>query len=183
MSIQAQAGPIVVFGQAQLDNNPDLAPSMFWGGVALLDPRTPFTFIPGESQAAQDFAWLGTDNITTLSIVPYTANAAAIAPSAASATTNVALVTASSATTGVYLSPSITRSDTGVVDTGVGGAGIVAIDAYVSIAGVSIANGVMTLSAAGTAPVTPGLQLLTTTGAASGAPLAGAVVQAQLTGT
>lgn len=184
MALSGHSGPMVVFGQSPMDNNPAMSPSMFWGGLATLDSRPPFTFMPGESASSIDYGWLGVDNITTLAITPYTASATAIATGVASPTTNVPLVNASSAVTGVYLSPGVTRSDTGVLDTGVNGAGVVCIDAYNSIAGVTIAAGVMTVAGAATQPISPGQQLLTSTGAVTaGGPLAGAVVTAQLTGT
>lgn len=158
------SGPLVVYGQTPAgigptpDYNPDLAPSMFWGGVATLDPRPPFTFIPGEAQVAQDFAFLGADNITTLSVVPYTKAAGAIVASANPASATLALVSASSATTGVYITPGIIRSDTGAVDTN-GGAGLVALDSYVSVTG-SITGGVLTVTTNNGMPLTPGMALV-----------------------
>ena len=88
---------------------------------------------------------------------------------------------ANSATTGVYITPSITRADTGTVDTGVGGAGLVALDAYTSVTA-SITNGVMTVTANSAAPITTGMTLITVGGALSSGSVAGTQVLSQLTG-
>lgn len=188
MAAAGFSGPIIVFGQNPypgLEYNPDLAPSMFWGGVGILDPRLAFTFLPGEAQTAQDFFWAGADSITTLSIVPYTKAVAAISASANATTAALTLVSASSATTGVYITPGITRSDTGVYDTGVGGLGLVAIDAYASVTASIAAGGILTVTANSGMPLTPGMVLLTTSGTLTGlTTLQGANVQivSQLTG-
>lgn len=181
MAITAFSGPLVVFGQNpySAEYNPDLGTSLFWGGIGLLDPRPIYTYLPGEAQAAPDFGWLGTDDITTLSIVPYTKAAGAIVASANPTSATLALVSANSATTGVYITPSITRSDTGVVDTN-GGAGLVALDAYTS-ATASFANGVMTVTANSAMPITPGMVVLTGGTVTSGT-LAGTIITGQLTG-
>jgi len=143
MSITAFSGPLVVFGQspyAGSEYNPDLGSSLFWGGTALLDPRLPFTYVAGEAQSAPDYGWYGVDNVTTLNVVPYTLSATAIAAAATTvAGTPMTLVSAASTTTGVAIIPSITRSDTGVVDTN-GGAGLVGLDSYTSVSGY-ISNG------------------------------------------
>jgi len=181
MAITAFSGPLVVFGQNpySAEYNPDLGTSLFWGGIGLLDPRPIYTYLPGEAQAEPDFGWLGTDDITTLSIVPYTKAAGAIVASANPTSATLALVSANSATTGVYITPSITRSDTGVVDTN-GGAGLVALDAYTS-ATASFANGVMTVTANSAMPITPGMVVLTGGTVTSGT-LAGTIITGQLTG-
>ena len=169
MSISALSGPLVVFGQSpfpSLEYNPDLGSSLFWGGVAVLDPRQPFTYLPGEAESQPDCGWLGVDNITTLSIAPYTKAVGAISSAGSttgSATYTLPLVSANSATTGVYITTNFTRSDTGVLDTGVAGAGLVALDAYVSCTA-SFSNGVMTVAANSGMPITPGMVILSTAG-------------------
>ena len=181
MSVSALSGPIIVFGQNPVgaEYNSDLGPSMFWGGAGILDPRTPYTYIPGETQSAPDYAWLGFDNITTLSIVPYTKAAGAIVASANPASATLTLVSANSATTGVYITPSIARADTGVADTN-GGAGLVALDAYTSVTA-SITAGVMTVTANSNMPITPGMVILTAAGTLSAGVVAGTIVTGQLT--
>jgi len=176
MAVTAFSGPAVVFGQSPYpgaEYNPDLAPSLFWGGPAILDPRLPFTYIPGEAQSAPDFAWAGSDNITALNVVPYTATSGAVVASANPTSATLTLVSSSSTTSGVYITPSVTRSDTGVLDTN-GGAGLVALDAYASVTA-SFSNGVMTVTAVTGMPIGPGMVVV------SPAAAAGAVVIGQLT--
>lgn len=181
MAITALSGPLVVFGQspyAGAEYNPDLGSSLFWGGTAILDPRLPFTYLPGEAQAAPDFGWYGVDNVTTLSVVPYTLAAAAIAASAATVGgTAMTLVSAASTTTGVAIIPSITRSDTGVADTN-GGAGLVGLDSYASVSGY-ISSGVsgtagntLIVSTAGNGPLLIGMTI-SGTGIATGTTITG----------
>ena len=108
MSNTAFSGPMIVFGQnpsSPSDYNPDIGgSSLFYAGAGFLDPRLTYTYLPGESQSALDFGWLGFDNITTLSAVPYSAAAAAIVASANPTSATLSLVTTSSSTTGVYYS-------------------------------------------------------------------------------
>lgn len=183
MAISAFSGPVISFGQNPntQEYNPDLATSMFWGGVAILDPRPLYTYLPGESQASPDFGWLGSGQVTTLTAVPYTKAAGAIVASANPASATLTLVSANSATTGVYITPQIVRADTGAVDTGVAGAGLVALDAYVSCTA-SFSNGVMTVTANSGMPITPGMVVLTTGGTVSSGTAAGTVITSQLTG-
>ena len=120
MSITAFSGPVVVFGQnpsSFSDYNPDLGSSLFYAGGGILDPRTPFTYFPGESQAAPDFGWYGFSDIVSFTGVPYTNAAAAIVASANPTSATLSLVTTNSATTGVYYSSVFTRSDTGATAT------------------------------------------------------------------
>lgn len=184
MAISGISGPLIVFGQSPfpaIEYNPDLGPSMFWGGVAILDPRTPYTYFPGESYTQVDYGWLGIDNITTLSVVPYTKAVAAISASANATSATLTLVTANSSTTGVYVTPSVTRADTGVIDTGVNGAGLIALDAYTSVTA-SVTNGVMTITANSAMPVSNGMVLLSSTGTTSSGAIAGTSIVSQLTG-
>jgi hypothetical protein len=184
MAITGLSGPLIVFGQSPIpaiEYNPDLGPSMFWGGAGILDPRTPYTYFPGENYNQTDYAWLGFDNITTLSIVPYTKATSAVVASANPTSATLSLVSANSSTTGVYITPSITRADTGVVDTGVNGAGLVALDAYTSVTA-SITNGVMTITANSAMPVSNGMVLLSSSGTASSGSIAGTYIVSQLTG-
>ena len=179
MAITALSGPIISFGQSPIpgmEYNPDLGPSAFWGGVSLLDPRLPFTYLAGEAQTAQDYAWLGADSITTQNIVPYTKAAGAIVASANPASATLTLVSASSATTGVFITNSFTRSDTGALDAGP----LVALDAYTSVTG-SITGGVLTVTANSAMPITPGMVIQTAANVTAGT-AAGTIVTGQLTG-
>ena len=181
MTITAFSGPIIGFGQSPSGSeyNPDLGPSLFWGGAGLMDPRLAYAYQPGKSRSSGAFGWLGFDNITTISAVPYTKAAGAIVASANPASATLTLVSANSATTGVYITPSITRADTGALDTN-GGAGLVALDAYASCTA-SFSNGVMTITANSAIPITPGMVVLTTGGTVSQGTAAGTVITQQLT--
>ena len=76
MAITAFSGPLMIWGQVPqsgLEYNPDFGASLFNGGAGIMDPRLLYTYQPGEAQYEPDFGWLGFDNVTTLSAVPYTA--------------------------------------------------------------------------------------------------------------
>ena len=52
MADTAFSGPLIVFGQNPTqpsDYNPDLGSSLFYAGGGILDPRQPFTYLPGEA--------------------------------------------------------------------------------------------------------------------------------------
>jgi hypothetical protein len=184
MAITGLSGPLIVYGQspyAATEYNPDLGPSIFWGGAGILDPRLLYTYFPGESGSEADYGWLGFDNITTLSIVPYTKAVGAVVASANPTSGALTLVSANSATTGVYVTPSITRADTGAIDAGVNGAGILALDAYSSITA-SVSSGIMTVTANTSMPITNGMVLLSSTGSTTSGAISGAYVVSQLTG-
>ena len=182
MANSAFSGPLIVFGQnptQPADYNPDIGgSSLFYAGTGILDPRIPFTFLPGESQAAVDYGWLGVDNITTLSAVPYTASSTAIVASANPTSATLALVTSSSSTTGVYYNnTNFVRSDTGATDT------VLALDAYASVTG-SFSNGVLTITASSNQmPIGPGMVVISTSGTVSQGTALGTQVVAQLTTT
>ena len=181
MSNTAFSGPMIVFGQnpsSPSDYNPDIGgSSLFYAGAGFLDPRLTYTYLPGESQSALDFGWLGFDNITTLSAVPYSAAAAAIVASANPTSATLSLVTTSSSTTGVYYSTSFVRADTGATDT------VLALDAYASVTG-TVANGILTVTASSSQmPIGPGMVILTTSGTVSQGTALGSQIIAQLTTT
>jgi hypothetical protein len=185
MAISAMSGPLIIYGQspfAALEYNPDLGSSLFYSGAGILDPRQPFTYLPGEAESQPDVGWLGFDNITTLTAVTYTKAVGAISSAGSttgSATYTLPLVTANSATTGVYVTQSFTRSDTGVADTNTG-AGLVALDAFTSVTA-SITNGIMTVTANSAMPITPGMIIVSVGGAISLGAIAGVYVVQQLT--
>ena len=182
MANTAFSGPVIVFGQnptQPADYNPDIGgSSLFYAGTGILDPRAPFTFLPGEAQSAVDYGWLGVDNITTLSAVPYSAAAAAIVASANPTSATLSLVTSSSSTTGVYYNnTNFVRSDTGASDN------VLALDAYASVTG-TVSNGVLTVTASSSQmPIGPGMVILATTGTVSQGTALGSQIVAQLTTT
>ena len=181
MANTAFSGPVIVFGQnptVPSDYNPDIGgSSLFAAGAGFLDPRLVYTFLPGEAQSALDFGWLGFDNITTLSAVPYTAAAAAIVASANPTSATLSLVTSNSSTTGVYYSTSFVRADTNATDT------VLALDAYASVTG-TVANGILTVTTStNQMPIGPGMVILATSGTVSQGTALGSQIIAQLTTT
>lgn len=178
------SGPLIVYGQspfAGAEYNPDLGSSLVWGGIAILDPRLPFSYIPGESQSAPDIGWWGIGDVMTLAAVPYTKATGAIVASANPTGPTLTLVSANSATTGVYITTTLTRSDTGVLDTN-GGLGLVALDALTSVTA-SFSNGVMTVTANSAMPITPGMVVVSTGGSVTAGTAAGTIINSQLTAT
>ena len=184
MAITGLSGPIIVFGQSPfpaIEYNPDLGSSLFYAGAGILDPRQPFTYLPGEAESQPDVGFLGFDNVTTLTAVPYTKAAGAIVASANPTGPNLTLVSANSATTGVYVTSSFTRSDTGVLDLGVNNAGLLVLDGFTQVTA-SITNGIMTVTANAAMPITPGMVITAVGGTTSSGQAVGAVVLQQLTG-
>jgi len=181
MAETAFSGPLMVFGQsANIPNeyNPDIGgASLFYGGAGIMDPRLVYTYNPGQGQNALDFGWLGFDNITTINAVPYTKATGAIVASANATSATLTLVSASSSTTGVYITSNFVRGDTGATDAGP----LVALDAYASVTA-SFSNGVMTITANSTMPVAPGMVVISTSGTVSQGTAAGTQVMLQLTG-
>lgn len=162
MSISAFSGPVVAFGQSPYpasEYNPEIGPSLFYAGAAILDPRTPYTYVTGQDFGAATAGFLGVQDVVSLNILPYTLSKTAIAAAAATtANTAMTLVSSSSATTGIATSQSITRADTGATVTG-----LVGIDAYTSVTGY-ISNGtsgtagnILIVSTASAAPLTIGM--------------------------
>jgi hypothetical protein len=177
MSISAFSGPLVTFGQspyAGSEYNPELGPSLFYGGAGILDPRSYYTYIPGQDFGAATAGFLGVQDVVSLNIVPYTKAVAAIAAAANTvASTAMTLVSSSSATTGVAIAQSISRADTGAAVTG-----LIGIDAYTSVTGY-ISNGtsgtagnILIVSANSAGPLTIGM-VISGTGIAAGTTITG----------
>jgi hypothetical protein len=116
MTITANAGPLVTFGQnPQSDYNPDRGPSLFDQGSGLLDPRTPYTYQVGG--ASPLYGFLGSTHIPVIQAIPSALAADNIAASQTpTAGTPLTLVAASGA--GITVGVSITRADTGATVTG-----------------------------------------------------------------
>lgn len=74
MAVTAFSGPVVTFGEGAggQENNPDAGPSLFAGGVALLDTRS---YSPGQSSARAAAGWSMTSAITTIDYIPTTLGA------------------------------------------------------------------------------------------------------------
>lgn len=166
MTITANAGPFVSFGQAPFaDYNPDLGPSLFFGGQGILDMRSGYTYQPGGTSPVLGF--LGTSNILTLNSVPYTKAVAAVAAAQnAVAATPLTLVSAASATTGVSIVAEVTNQLTGVSDTN-GVAGFVGLDTFASVTA-TVAGNILTVTAVTSPVLTIGMTILTVAGAVTG---------------
>jgi hypothetical protein len=144
MSITANSGPYIAFGQNTIgtitDYNPDLGPSLFWGGVGRIDPRPNFNYIPGQASGAFT-AGFGTSDCQTISYAPYALGTAAIAAAANVVSgTAMTLVSTNSTSTGVSVSNSCTNYNTGVTVTG-----LLMVDGFASFTGV-IASSILTVS-------------------------------------
>jgi hypothetical protein len=177
MSISAFSGPLVSFGQspyAGSEYNPELGPSLFYGGGGILDPRTTYTYTPGQDFGAVTAGFLGMQDVVSLNIVPYTKSGVAIAAAAnTTAATAMTLVSSSSATTGIAVAQSIARADTNAFVTG-----LLGIDAYTSVTGY-ISNGtsgtagnILIVSANSAGPLTVGM-VISGTGIAAGTTITG----------
>ena len=173
MSITANSGPYIAFGQNTIglvtDYNPDLGPSLFWGGVARLDPRPNFNYIPGQNFGAFTGGF-GTSDTMTLNYAPYALSNTAIAAAANVVSgTAMTLVSSGSTSTGVAVGATCTNYNTGATVTG-----LLMVDGYCSFTGVVAAN-VLTVSSL-TGTMTVGMTLAGT-GVATGT-----VIANQLTG-
>jgi len=153
MSITAFSGPVVSYGQAPFaDYNPEIAPSLFWGGVGRIDPRSNFNYVPG--QAAGSFtAGFGTSDAMTLNYAPYALSTSAIAAAAnVTSGTAMTLVSTNSTSTGVSVGNTCTNFNTGAAVTG-----LLMVDGFASFTGV-IASSILTVSAL-TGTITIGMTL------------------------
>jgi hypothetical protein len=164
MSISAFSGPVISYGQNTVGNvtdyNPELGPSLFWGGVGRMDPRFPFNYEPGQS-AGSFTAGFATSDAQTLSYAPYALSTSAIAAAANVVSgTAMTLVSTNSTSTGVSVSASCINFNTGATVTG-----LLLIDGFASFTGV-VASNVLTVSSL-TGTVTIGMTL-SGTGVATG---------------
>jgi len=147
MSITAFSGPVISYGQNTIgsnpsttDYNPDLGPSLFWGGVGRIDPRPNFNYIPGQA-AGQFTAGFGTSDVQTISYAPYALGTAAIAAAANVVSgTAMTLVSTNSTSTGVSVGNTCTNYNTGAAVTG-----LLMVDGFASFTGV-IASSILTVS-------------------------------------
>lgn len=145
--ITANAGPLVSFGQAvALDYNPQMGPSLFWGGAGILDPRPQFTYTPGAQPSSGVYGFLGSSHIQTLRVPPVTLSNTIIA-AAAHTVAGTKMTLASAATTGLAVGVGIVRQDSGVAV-----ASLLELDPPYASATASIAAGstVMDVTALGT---------------------------------
>jgi hypothetical protein len=104
-------------GGLAADYNADRGPSVFDQGMALMDPRGPFAYLPGQRAGSPIYGFLGTTGIPTLSVVPSALAANNIAASQ-TPIANTALTLVSTTGAGVTVGQSIQRSDNNVTVTG-----------------------------------------------------------------
>lgn len=125
MSITAFSGPLISFGQATSgDYNPEQGPSLFWGGAGILDPRSPFTYEPGQNFGSATAGFLGTSNILALNITPAASGTATVA-ALANVTSGTPMTLVSATGDGITVGASVKNYNTGQTVTGllaVGGA-------------------------------------------------------------
>lgn len=163
MTIQAHAGPLIIFGsganQPAANSNPEAGPSLFTRGVGILDPRGFYTYQPGQDFGAPTCAFGFTTRMITLNAVPVTKSATLIA-AAQTATSGTALTLASTTTTGRAVGVTVARADTGA-----NVASLMELDPPVAQVTASIAAGstTMTVTAVGAGTgfniLTPGMTL------------------------
>ncbi len=118
MGVTAFPGNLVVFGQAsQYDYNPSDAPSMFNMGVALLDPRSFYTYNPGGAVTSGYYGWLGHSDIPVIDQVPTAISTNSVAHTQVPVSGTALTLTASN-TTNVTVGVSIVAPETGRTVTG-----------------------------------------------------------------
>ncbi len=121
MTITAFDGPLVTFPASPQtgtpsNTNPESGPSMFNHGMAILDPRYPFTYLPGQNFGKQVSGWLAVRS-QTIDQVPYTTTANNLA-GAQTATAGTAMTLRSASATGITAGVSIVNALTGATVTG-----------------------------------------------------------------
>lgn len=122
MTVVAYTGPLVTvpsnplgsIGTGSANQNPQSAPNFWLHGDALIDPRYPFTYYPGNDNAEKVYGWYASE-CQVINAVPSTLSATNIAGTQAAATT---MTLVSSTGSGITVSVSITRADTGATVTG-----------------------------------------------------------------
>lgn len=114
MTSTAWTGPLISFGAASSgDSNPERGPSIFDQGLALADPRTPFSYDPGQNFGVTVAGWLYQSAVINIAPSALAANNIALSqvPVAATALTLTA-------GTGVTGSSSVVNYNTGATVTG-----------------------------------------------------------------
>ncbi len=165
MSISAVAGPLVSFGQSTypaMEYNGEAAPSLFYNGSAILDPRQPYTFTPGQDAGQPVCGFLGSNDVITLNSTPFALSNTAIA-AAANVVNNTPMTLVSSNSlaasgTGIAVAQTISRADTGVAVTGLlaldGGT---TVSGYISNGTSGTAGNILIVSTASYAPLAIGM--------------------------
>lgn len=118
MAVSAFAGPIVSYGVMGIgiNGNPDRGPSVFDQGIALMDPRSQFTYT-GAGASPQVYGWFGGTRLQVITQVPSQLSTTNIA-AAQLAVAGTAMTLVSSSGAGITVNTSVTRGDNGVIVTG-----------------------------------------------------------------
>ena len=170
MARTSLSGPIVTFGQAPYaDYNPALGASSFWAGGGTLDPRSQFTYIPGQRAGQGWYLWQGTHKIRALAAPPVTKSATLLF-NAAHIVANTAVALPTTTTTGLAVGVTVPRQDTNVNVTG-----LVELDPLVATMTASLTSGsnIINVTATGTGSgyntngICPGMVLTDSTTAAN----------------
>ena len=175
MSITAHAGPLVVFGQETQapgqDYNPELGPSLAYGGVGLLDPRSNFNYSPGQNFGSATMGFLDAFSSLSVNVIPATLGTATIA-ALQNVVSGTALTLASTSVFGIVVNCSATNTATNQIVSG-----LVGIDMPITTAGQvtgSIAGNILTVTSVGSniVPLCYGM-VLTGTGVSAGTTITG----------
>jgi hypothetical protein len=116
MGISAEQGPSITYGQAPGDYNGQRAPSLYDQGAGLLDPRTLFTYQPGQSEFSPVCGWYSGGGLVCIDAVPAALAANNIAASQSPGAGAITLVSSSGA--GVTVGASVVNAATGALVTG-----------------------------------------------------------------
>jgi len=120
MAVTAFAGPLIQFGQSPFvgqEYNGERGPALLDQGSALMDPRQPFAYLPGNNVGSAAMGFLNAGPYVVVDQAPSTLAANNIAVSAVPISgTPFTLVSSTAA--GITAGVSITRADTGATVTG-----------------------------------------------------------------
>lgn len=118
MTVSASAGPLIAFGgQSGQDNNPQGGPSLFQGGGGLLDPRSFYTYYPGQRTNKPIYGFQSNAMIPVLDVTATAASPALLA-AAQAPVAGTPLTLASSSTGPLTVGVTITSAVTGQPVTG-----------------------------------------------------------------
>jgi hypothetical protein len=114
----ADTGPLITFGAGpSSDNNPAAGPSAWYQGDMLLDPRAPFTYLPGSLDNRAVLGWPTNGSIPLIDQAPAAVSATNIA-AAQVPVAGTALTLASSSVAGITVGCSVTNANTGLLVSG-----------------------------------------------------------------
>ena len=188
MSISAFACPLIAFGQGTtvpaIDYNPEIAPSLAYGGLGVLDPRPTFNYQPGQNFGSATTGFLDAFSSLTVNYIPSTLAANNIC-AAQLPVANVPMTLVSSTGAGITVGCSIINWSTGNYATSTSGATTVStvlgIDVATAVTGGtagSITGNVFTVTSA-TTNTTPFQIGMTLTGTNT---LPGTIIVGYITG-